>query len=159
MFSLQSVMRLAFGMFKLAIVAAVARREPLQRAEDDPRPDQHGRAADRPFLAQMLLGTALKIAVALLVLAILDYGFQRWKYERDLRMTPQEMREEMKNLEGNPQIIARRRQMQRQMAMHRLADAVPKADVVVTNPTELAVAIQYIRRRWRPRSWWPRGRA
>ena len=59
-------------------------------------------------------------------------------------MTPQEMREEMKNLEGNPQTIARRRQVQRQLAMHRLADAVPKADVVITNPTELAVAIQYL---------------
>ena len=92
----------------------------------------------------MLIWTGIKIGVALLVLSILDYGFQRWKYERDLRMTPQEMREEMKNLEGNPQMIARRRQMHRQMAMHRLADAVPKADVVITNPTELAVAIQYL---------------
>ena len=63
---------------------------------------------------------------------------------RDLRMTPQEMREEMKNLEGNPQMIARRRQVQRQLAMHRLTDAVPKADVAITNPTELAIAVQYL---------------
>ena len=96
------------------------------------------------FMSQISLWTGVKIGVALLVLAILDYGFQRWKYERDLRMTPQEIREEMKNLEGNPQMIARRRQVQRQLAMHRLSDAVPKADVVITNPTELAVAIQYV---------------
>ena len=95
-------------------------------------------------MTQILLWTGLKIGVALLILSILDYGFQRWKHERDLRMTPQEMREEMKNLEGNPQMIARRRQVQRQLAMHRLSDAVPKADVVITNPTELAVAIQYV---------------
>ena len=58
-------------------------------------------------------------------------------------MTPQEVREEMRNLEGDPQIIARRRAVQRQLLAHRLAEAVPKADVVVTNPTELAVALQY----------------
>ncbi len=58
-------------------------------------------------------------------------------------MTPQEVREEMRNLEGDPQVAARRRNVQRQLVTHRLAQAVPKADVVVTNPTELAVAIQY----------------
>jgi hypothetical protein len=58
-------------------------------------------------------------------------------------MTTQEVREEMKNLEGDPHIKARRRQVQRQLAMNQMAKAVPKADVVVTNPTELAVAIQY----------------
>jgi flagellar biosynthesis protein FlhB len=94
-------------------------------------------------LVQILLWTAVKIAIALVILAILDYGFQRWKHERDIRMTPQEVREELKNLEGNPQIIARRRVVQRQIALNRLSSAVPKADVVITNPTELAVAIQY----------------
>ena len=58
-------------------------------------------------------------------------------------MTHQEVREEMKNMQGDPQIIARRRSVQRQMVLQRIATAVPKADVVVTNPTELAVAIQY----------------
>jgi flagellar biosynthetic protein FlhB len=58
-------------------------------------------------------------------------------------MTHQEIREEMKNLQGDPQIISRRRAIQRQMALNRIGDKVPKADVIVTNPTELAVAIQY----------------
>ena len=58
-------------------------------------------------------------------------------------MTHQEIREEMKNLQGDPAVIARRRAIQRQMALNRIGDKVPKADVVVTNPTELAVAIQY----------------
>jgi flagellar biosynthetic protein FlhB len=95
------------------------------------------------FLTQTLFWTTMKVAIALLVLAILDYGFQRWKFEQDLRMTPQEVREEMKNLEGDPQVAARRRQVQRQLAQSRVSAAVPKADVVITNPTELAVAIQY----------------
>ena len=85
----------------------------------------------------------MKIALALLVLAVLDYGFQWWKHERDLRMTTQEVREELKNLEANPQMVARRKQVQRQLAMHRISSAVPKADAVITNPTELAIAIQY----------------
>ncbi len=77
------------------------------------------------------------------MLAVLDYGFQWWKHERDLRMTTQEIREEMKNLEANPQMVARRKQVQRQLALHRISAAVPKADAVITNPTELAIAIQY----------------
>ena len=58
-------------------------------------------------------------------------------------MTQQEVREEMKNLEGDPHVRARRRQVQRQLALNQLSESVPKADVVVTNPTELAIAIQY----------------
>jgi flagellar biosynthetic protein FlhB len=95
------------------------------------------------LLAQTVFWTCLKIGIALLVLALLDYGFQYWKHERDLRMTDQEIREEMKNLQGDPHIIARRRQIQRQLVLNRLSSAVPRADVVVTNPTELAVAIRY----------------
>ena len=143
LFSITSVMRLAFGLFKIAVIAAVAffslygHRETIL-----------GLSGLEPmeiavYLLQVLFWTSLKIGAALVVLAILDYAFQRWKYEQDLKMTPQEVREEMKNLEGNPEIVARRRMVQRQLAMHRLSDAVPKADVVVTNPTELAIAIQY----------------
>jgi flagellar biosynthesis protein FlhB len=95
------------------------------------------------FIVDITLWTSLKIGIALAVLAALDYGYQRWKQEQDLRMTHQEVREEMRNLQGDPQVIARRRQVQRQLALHRISSTVPKADVVVTNPTELAVAIQY----------------
>ena len=91
----------------------------------------------------LVLWTSLKIAGALLILAILDYGYQRYKFEQDLRMTPQEMREEMRNLQGDPQVAAGRRAVQRQLVLNRLSQTVPKADVIVTNPTELAVAIQY----------------
>jgi flagellar biosynthetic protein FlhB len=95
------------------------------------------------FLVSLSLSTILWIGFVLLLLAILDYGVQRWKHEQDLRMTHQEIREEMKNVQGDPQIAARRRAIQRQMVMHRISNSVPKADVVVTNPTELSIAIQY----------------
>ena len=143
LFSLTSVMRLTFGIFKLLVVASVAmislyikRNEILAVA-----------SLEVPQIALTVAGialwTALKIGVALLILALLDFAYQRWKHEQDIRMTPQEVREEMKNLQGDPQIIARRRAVQRQLVLNRMSDSVPKADVVITNPTELAVAVQY----------------
>jgi flagellar biosynthetic protein FlhB len=143
LFALANLVRLIFGIFKILIIAAVAyaclyghQNQVLSLT-----------GLDVPQLARFMweinLWTCIKVGIALLVLAILDYAFQRWKYEQDLRMTPQEVREEMRNLQGDPQVIARRRSIQRQLAMHRMSAAVPKADVVITNPTELAVAIQY----------------
>ncbi len=143
LFSLVNAVKLGFGIFKIAIIASVAGvslyyqvDEILNMANADVR--EIG-----AYMLGILFRTAMTIAVALLILALLDYGFQRWKFEQDIKMTPQEIREEMKHLEGSPEVIARRRQVQRQLALDRLGDAVPKADVVVTNPTELAVAIQY----------------
>lgn len=95
------------------------------------------------FAATFLYRLSVWVALAILVLGLVDYGLQRWRYELDLRMTPQEVREELKHLEGDPQIIARRRAIQRQLVLHRLSAAVPKADVVITNPTEYAVALRY----------------
>ncbi len=79
----------------------------------------------------------------LVILAILDYGFQRWQYEKDLRMSKQEIKDEFKQREGDPLIKARIRKMQREIARRRMMEAVPKADVVITNPTHLSVAVQY----------------
>ncbi len=142
-FSLANVVRLGFGLFKVAVigvVAAMALRNELPAVLGLAQRSVPEIAA---YLGQVLVWTTLKIGLALVVLAILDYGFQWWRHEQDLRMTPQEVREEMRNLEGDPHIRARRRAVQRQLVMNRLSQAVPKADVVVTNPTELAVAIQY----------------
>ena len=131
------------GLLKMALVAGVAyaslygQREKVLGLAAMTTPEIAG------FLAQILIWTSMKIAMALLLLAVLDYGFQWWKQERDLRMTTQEVREELKNLEANPQMAARRKQVQRQLALHRISSAVPKADAVITNPTELAIAIQY----------------
>jgi flagellar biosynthetic protein FlhB len=143
LFSLASAARLAFGIFKILIIAGVAYA--CLRGHYDTILGLT--ALDVPqiaaYLIEILLWTALKIGLALLVLAVLDYGFQWWRQEQDLKMTPQEVREEMKNLEGDPHVISRRKAVQRQLALNRLSSVVPKADVVVTNPTELAVAIQY----------------
>ena len=142
-FSWGGAVRLGFGVFKILVVGAVAYaclwRETDKVLELSALPS----APIAAYVIQLTLWTSLKIGVALLILAILDYGYQRWKHEQDLRMTTQELREELKTLQGDPQITARRRAVQRQLVMNRIRSAVPKADVVITNPTELAIAIQY----------------
>lgn len=91
----------------------------------------------------LVYSIGLRIGIVLLVLAIIDYIWQRFRTEKELKMTKQEVKEEMKRMEGDPHIRRRRRQIQLQMAMQRLKKVVPTADVVVTNPTEFAVALQY----------------
>ncbi len=142
-FSLANLVRLVFGLLKFAVVAAVAAAVLWSEYEAILGLALLSVGEIAEYSGGLLLGLGLKVALALIFLAILDYGFQRWKHERDLRMTPQEVREELKHLEGDPQILARRRSVQRQLVLNRLSTAVPKADVVITNPTELAVALQY----------------
>jgi flagellar biosynthetic protein FlhB len=142
-FSWSSVMRLLFGLSKTTLVLIVAVWCLWSDREQILSASSLSTASLAVFLAEFLLWTTLKIAVALLILALLDYGYQYWHHEHDLRMTDQELREEMKTLQGDPQILARRRSVQRQLVLNRLSTIVPTADFVVTNPTELAVAIQY----------------
>ena len=83
------------------------------------------------------------IAVPMLVVGGVDYAYKKWKYEKDLMMTREELREENKQQEGDPHIKQRIRQIQRQRAMRRMMQDVPKATVVITNPTHVAVALRY----------------
>jgi flagellar biosynthetic protein FlhB len=92
---------------------------------------------------QMLLTLAIRLAVVLLILAILDYVWNRYKHEQDLRMTKEEVKEELRRMEGDPIVKQRRRRVQVQLALQRMGVEVPKSDVVITNPTEIAVAIRY----------------
>ena len=81
----------------------------------------------------------------MLVIAIFDYGYQKWEFERSIKMSKQELKEEYKQMEGDPQIKSKIRQKQRELARSRMMSSVPKADVVITNPTHLAVALEYNR--------------
>jgi flagellar biosynthesis protein FlhB len=94
-------------------------------------------------LGHLAFSIGLKIGVAILVIGIIDFLYQRWEMNKQLKMSLQEVKDEMKETEGNPQIKARARQIQRHMAQQRMMAAVPKADVVVTNPTHIAVALKY----------------
>jgi flagellar biosynthesis protein FlhB len=93
--------------------------------------------------ASIVYSIMMRIGILLLVLALIDYAYQRFRNERQLRMTKHEVKEEMRRMEGDPKIKQRRRQIAMQMATQRFRRDVPEADVVVTNPTEFAVAIKY----------------
>lgn len=94
---------------------------------------------------QVLLKAVAAGVLVILALSILDLLYQRFQHEKDLRMSKQEVKDEHKNTEGDPQVKARIRQVQREMAMSRMMDDVPDATVVITNPTHYAVALRYER--------------
>jgi len=94
-------------------------------------------------LTQLITDVALRAAATYLFLAILDYAYQRRRWFQSLRMTRQEVIDDMKRSEGDPFLRGRIRQKQRQLARLRMMQAVPTADVVITNPTHLAVALRY----------------
>jgi flagellar biosynthesis protein FlhB len=95
----------------------------------------------------MVVFAAVALVGGLAMIAAIDVPFQLWRYYAGLRMTKEELRQEMKELEGDPQLKARIRSQQREMARRRMMAEVPKADVVVTNPTHFAVALKYDRDR------------
>lgn len=85
----------------------------------------------------------MQIAIAFVVLAGADVFYQWWDYERQLRMSKQEIKEEYKQMEGDPQVKGKIKEVQRRMAQSRMMQQVPKADVVIRNPTHFAVALRY----------------
>jgi flagellar biosynthetic protein FlhB len=91
------------------------------------------------------LKIAIRCAAILIFLAALDYAFQRYSHEQSIKMTKEEVKQEYKQREGDPQVKGRIRQVQREISRKRMMSAIPEADVVITNPTHFAVAIQYNR--------------
>jgi flagellar biosynthesis protein FlhB len=143
--SLRSLTELLKTMLKVFIIGSIAyatvssdlaRLAPLQGADA-------GKVLSLIGAATIRLG--LRVGFALLSLAVLDYGYQRWEYERSLRMSRQEVIEEQKQTDGDPRVRARIRLLQRLGARRRMMQDVAKADVVVTNPTHVAVALKYDR--------------
>lgn len=98
------------------------------------------------FLATSGLKIALRVLLAVSIIAAADYGYQFWRTQRDLMMTREELKDEMKSTEGNPQVKARRRRLFSGRSKRSMLADVAKADVVVTNPTHIAVALHYDRK-------------
>ena len=95
------------------------------------------------IMGKQTLFLALKMAGVIFVIAVLDYAYQKYEFEKSIKMSKQDLKDEHKDTEGSPQLKARVRQVQRDMARSRMMDAVPMADVVVANPTHIAVALKY----------------
>src|SRR6056297_1004357 len=143
LFSKKTVFNLAKTLFKFLLVGTVVyffAKENLPRIFSVAGMEAKGVF---PFVRDLIYGLVVRIAVVLGVLALADYAYQKYDYKKNLKMTKNEVKEEMKQMEGDPQIKSRRKQTQRQMAMSRMMADVPEATVVLTNPTHLSIALRY----------------
>jgi flagellar biosynthetic protein FlhB len=141
--SKQSFAEVLKALFKFLIIAWVAYATVQNElAEILTLPDQEVGGIFR-FIGSVSARIFFKTVLVMVALAVLDYLFQRWSYEKSLRMTKREVQEEFKQTEGDPLVKSRIRSIQREMARRRMMAEVPKADVVITNPTHLAVALGY----------------
>lgn len=143
MFSKRTLIELVKTIIKLIVVGIVAFNE--YQAQLIKFPQLMGGSLYSSILAcmQILLSVGFQIILVLVIMAPFDYLYQWWKYRKDLMMTKQEVRDESRLMEGNPEIKSQIRAKQRQMGMRRIMQAVLKADVVITNPTHYAIAIEY----------------
>ncbi len=143
LFSLRALVELLKSVLKVSAVAYVTWITVRDHAYDYVYLMDSTPAALAPAVAGMIFALWWRIVLLFIVLGLLDYGFQRWQYERGLMMTVQEAREELREYEGDPRIKQRIRQIQRRIAMQRMMAEVPRADVIVTNPVRFAVALRY----------------
>ena len=141
--SRRGLVRLAAGLLKVAVVGIVAGLS--IHAQFDAYVALSDASVDRifAFVMSATFDVALRVGIALLALAVLDFLYQRWQYREDLRMTKQEVRDELKRMEGDPLMRDRRRRLQRRVVAQRMMHRVPSADVVVTGSGELALALCY----------------
>jgi flagellar biosynthetic protein FlhB len=143
LFSLRSVVELVKSVLKMSVIAVIVwftlkdETENLIPLMDD------SLMGILVYTGKVTFRIMITTCWVLIVLAVLDYLYQRWEHEKGLRMSRQEVKDEFKQTEGDPIVKARIRRIQREMARKRMMANIPKADVVITNPTHLAVAIQY----------------
>lgn len=139
----RGLVKSATGLVKLAIVGLVAWMViSRQVARLVVLPAMEAQAALMTILLLVAELAAWLLAV-LLIIALADWVYQKWQHKRDLRMTKQEVKDERRMMDGSPEVKKRRMKMAMDIAMHRIQHAVPKADVVVTNPTHFSVALKY----------------
>ncbi|AEH44071.1 flagellar biosynthetic protein FlhB [Thermodesulfatator indicus DSM 15286] len=143
LFSLPALFEFLKSLIKLIIISLVAYLVLMSEKDIVLYLAEEGPAEIGKNIYILARSLVFKTLMALAVLAILDFLFQRWETNRQLRMTKQELKEELKQTEGDPWVKSKIRQIQRTMAQRRMMAEVPKADVVITNPVHYAVALKY----------------
>ncbi|MDJ0855114.1 MAG: flagellar biosynthesis protein FlhB [Desulfobacterales bacterium] len=141
--SLKSLVELVKSVFKILFVGAIAYLILKRDLDVIPALTQMDVADIMVFTGEAAFKIAFFVCLGLIVLAAADFSYQRWQHQKELMMTKQEIKEERKQMDGDPQIKARIRSMQIEMARRRMMEMVPEADVVITNPTHLAIAIRF----------------
>ncbi|RJE48754.1 MULTISPECIES: flagellar biosynthesis protein FlhB [unclassified Dehalobacter] len=143
MFGLKALVNLVKSLFKVLVIGYFL--IDVIRKNIDVFPALQGAEVGQSliFLSGLLFEMAWKIALAFLVIAFADFLYQWWDYEKNLRMSQEEIKEEYKQTEGDPLIKSQIKKRQRMMAMRRMMEDLKQADVVITNPTHYAVALKY----------------
>lgn len=143
MFSQEKVVELIKSILKILAIAIVAYNEVKDRWQFILNLYDFEFMQAIVNIFDIVLDVGVKISVLFVIIGIADFGYQKWKHLHDLRMSKQEVKDEMKQSEGDPQVKGRIRQKMREGARRRMMQELPKADVVITNPTHFAVAIKY----------------
>ena len=142
-FSKRSLVELIKSMIKIAIIGTFLYQYMQEEIMQMPKFIYYDLRTGLAEMAGIIFSLAFKICIVYLILAIFDFGYQKWQTTQDLKMSKDDVKEEFKQTEGDPQIKGKIRQKQRQMSMQRMMQEVPQADVIVTNPTHYAVALRY----------------
>jgi flagellar biosynthetic protein FlhB len=142
-FSLKALAELVKSLFKIFSVGGIAFLMLKGELETIPSLIQMSIAEILSFIGRVSFKMCLYVCLFLIVLAILDYVYQRWQHEKDMKMTKQEVKDESKQTEGDSTVKSRIRKAQMKIAQRRMMEAVPDADVIVTNPTSLAIALKF----------------
>lgn len=142
-FSKRSLVELFKSLFKIAVIGYFLYTILSQQLLAMPQFIYFDLGTSLEQMSKIIFSMSFEVIGVIMLLGFLDYGYQKWQTTQDLKMSKQEVKDEMKQSEGDPQIKGKIKQKQRQMAMSRMMQEVPKADVIVTNPTHFAVALQY----------------
>jgi flagellar biosynthetic protein FlhB len=148
-FSTQSTVTTLTAVIKLAVIMGLSYGQVKAILADPIFSSSVSAGRVGQFLAQTATGIIFRVTGALIIIAAADYGYQFYKSGRDLMMTKEEVKEENRSTEGNPQVKARMRRKRQRIGQRKMLQDVPKADVVITNPTHLAIALQYDRKTMR----------
>jgi flagellar biosynthetic protein FlhB len=143
LFDLKSLIKLLVSVAKIIIISIIVWKYLQARIESIAAIRWAWTGQIVVQISGILLGLLIRICVVILVIALADVSFQKWKYIKDLMMTKQELKQERKDMEGSPEIKARVRRIQMEMARKRMLKDVAKANVVLVNPTHVAVALKY----------------
>lgn len=143
LFSLRSVIEALKGLLKISILMVIIYMTVRDMFLEGSKYLYTDVGVSAAHMADVITNMVMRIILAFIVLAGADFGYQWWDYERQLKMTKQEVKEEYKQTEGDPQVKGKIKQIQRQRAQQRMMQQVPGADVVVRNPTHFAVALRY----------------
>jgi flagellar biosynthetic protein FlhB len=143
LFNVKSIVKLLISIAKMAFISIIVWKYLQSRIESIAIIRWGWTEEIILAISNMILGLMIRICAALLMIAAVDVFFQKWKYIRDMMMTKQELKQERKDTEGSPEMKMRLRRLQFEMAKRRMLQEVPKANVVLVNPTHVAVALRY----------------